>query len=124
MAPDRQALSAALAATLAPGHADIDMTAHAGLVTHRGGNRLLARTIRYIEERRAHERRFTGAIETHPAPLTIIWGPEDPIAVAGMAERLHEGRPDAALRWIAGAGHYPQIENPDTYLIEVESALG
>jgi len=35
---------------------------HADLIVHGGGNRMLARTIRYIEERRANERRFTGAI--------------------------------------------------------------
>ncbi len=122
-APPADALSASLVATLAPGHGDVDMTPHAALVVRGGGNRLLARTIRYVEERRANERRFTGAIERHPSPLSIVWGPEDPIAVAPMVEELQKARPDAAVSWIEGAGHYPQLEEPTAYLEALERAL-
>ena len=38
----------------------------ADLVIRDGGGRILPRMIRYIEERRVHERRWTGAIEAHP----------------------------------------------------------
>lgn len=124
MAPPLDAIAASLAATLAPAHASIDMAAHAELVVHGGGNRALARTIRYIEERRADERRFTGAIEAHPSPLAVVWGPEDPIAVAAMAERLVAVRPDAELVWIEGAGHYPQIEAPEVFLAAIRATLG
>lgn len=124
MAPPAATIAAGLRATLAPAHGDTDMGAHAELVAHNGGNRMLARTIRYIEERRANERRFTGAIETHPSPLSVLWGPEDPIAVADMARRLSDVRPDASLRWIDGAGHYPQLEDPEAFLAGVEGALG
>ena len=123
LAPPADAIAASLVGTLSPNHAAVDMGPHAELVVHNGGNRMLARTIRYIEERRANERRFTGAIERHPSPLTIGWGPEDPIAVAPMATRLQEARPDATLRWIDGAGHYPQLEEPRSYLEAVQSAL-
>lgn len=112
-------MAASLVATLAPGHGDVDMAGHAELVCHRGGDRLLPRTIRYIEERRANERRFTGAIEAHPSPLHVAWGPEDPIAVAAMAERLVAARPDATLAWLDGAGHYPMVEDPERYLAAV-----
>jgi pimeloyl-ACP methyl ester carboxylesterase len=112
-------MAASLVATLAPGHADVDMAGHAELVCHRDGDRLLPRTIRYIEERRANERRFTGAIEAHPSPLHVAWGPEDPIAVAAMAERLVAARPDATLAWVDGAGHYPMVEDPERYLAAV-----
>ncbi len=121
--PGPELMAASLAATLAPAHRHIDMTDHAELVCHNGGDALLPRTIRYIEERRANERRFTGAIETHPSPLHIVWGPEDPIAVAAMAERLASTRPDATIAWIEGAGHYPQIEDPAAWLTAVEAAL-
>ena len=123
VAPDRRAIARSLVETLAPGHADVDMSSHAELVAHRGGNRVLARTIRYIEERRSNERRFTGAIESHPSPLTVVWGPEDPIAVAPMADRLNEVRADARVIWIRGAGHYPQLEEPAAYLEAVREAL-
>lgn len=121
--PGRDVLAASLAATLAPASAGVDMGAHAELVCHRAGDTLLARTIRYIEERRANERRFTGAIETHPSPLCVVWGPEDPIAGAAMADRLVHARPDAGLTWIDGAGHYPQIEAPEAFLAAVEGGL-
>ena len=124
LAPSAETLAVSLAATLAPDHAELDMGAHAELVVHGGGNRMLARTIRYVEERRANERRFTGAIERHPSPLTVVWGPEDPIAVAPMAERLCQARPDAELCWIEGAGHYPQIEAPRPFLEALDRALG
>jgi pimeloyl-ACP methyl ester carboxylesterase len=123
-APGPEALAASLVATLSPGHADVDMADHAALVVHAGGHRMLARTIRYIEERRANERRFTGAIESHPSPLGIVWGPEDPIAVAAMAERLKGVRGDAALTWIDGAGHYPQLEDPERYVAALEPLVG
>lgn len=122
--PDRAGLAASLVATLAPAAGDADLGAHAELITHLDGATMLSRTIRYIEERRANERRFTGAIETHPSPLHIVWGPLDPIAVAPMAERLLVARPDATLQWIDGAGHYPQLEAPDAFLAAVRHALG
>ncbi len=124
LGPDRDGLAASLVATLSPDHAHLDLCAHAELVRHAGGAQLLPRTIRYIEERRADERRYTGAIETHPSPLTIVWGPEDPIAVSAMADRLAETRPDATLRWMDGAGHYPQLETPDAFVEAVLSADG
>jgi pimeloyl-ACP methyl ester carboxylesterase len=121
--PGPELLAASLVATLAPAYAHLDLAAHAELVCRLGGDALLPRTIRYIEERRANETRFTGAIEEHPSPLHVVWGPEDPIAVAAMAERLVEARPDATLTWIDGAGHYPQIEDPAAFLAALDAAL-
>lgn len=121
--PGMDLLAASLSATLAPANAHLNMRPHAELICHRGGDAVLPRTIRYIEERRANERRFTGAIEEHPSPLHVIWGPEDPIAVAAMADRLVAARPDANLTWIDGAGHYPQIEAPAAWLAAVDAAL-
>src|SRR5581483_1394294 len=68
-------LEAALRATFAPASAvaDDEVAAMAELIVRDGGHRLLPRIIRYIEERRVHETRWTGAIESHPAPLTIVW---------------------------------------------------
>lgn len=135
--PGPELMDASLRATLAPANqrpspdtptgTPIGMRAHAELVCHLGGDALLPRTIRYIEERRENERRFTGAIEAHPSPLHVIWGPEDPIAVAAMADRLVAARADSGaattLTWVVGAGHYPQIEDPDAFTAAVRSAL-
>jgi pimeloyl-ACP methyl ester carboxylesterase len=124
-APDAGAVAFALRNTLAP-DADVDqaaLDALGELVVHGGGNRLLARTIRYIEERRVHEGRWTGAIERHESPLTIVWGDVDPIAVWPMAERLHERRPDATLVRLEGIGHYPMLEAPDAVSAALDHAL-
>jgi pimeloyl-ACP methyl ester carboxylesterase len=61
---DEERYTESLAATCAPEHrpSDADLRAQWQLLTHHGGDRLLARTIRYIEDRRAEERRYTGAI--------------------------------------------------------------
>lgn len=118
LAPDEASLALALAATFSPhtGVDDAELRAHAALVCHDGGNRVLARLIRYIEERRRAQDRFTGAIEAHPSPLGVVWGLDDPIAVAAMADRLHAARPDASVVHLDRVGHYPVLEDPGRFL--------
>lgn len=94
------------------------------LFRHDGGNRRVPRLIRYIEERRAHEQLWTGAIESHPSPLTVVWGDRDPVAISGMAERLLGARPDADLHWLEGVGHFPMTEAPDAFAGAMAAALG
>jgi pimeloyl-ACP methyl ester carboxylesterase len=103
--------------------ADDELQAMAELVVRDGGDRILPRIIRYIEERRVHERRWTGAIETHPAPLHVIWGDLDPVAVWPMAERVASVRTDAVLTRLDGVGHYPMVESPARFNAALEQAL-
>lgn len=93
------------------------------LAERNGGNRMMPRTIRYIEDRRAEERRFTGAIETHPSPLSVIWGAQDPIAVVAMTDVLQKARPDASVLVLPEAAHYPMIESPRNFGAAVVAAL-
>jgi pimeloyl-ACP methyl ester carboxylesterase len=88
-----------------------------------GGNRMLPRTIRYIEDRRAEERRFTGAIEIHPSPVSVVWGADDPIAILAMTDTLKQARPDASITVLDGVGHYPMIESPARFAAAVTAAL-
>jgi len=122
---DGAAMASSLAATFAPGSpVDPDeLAASWEMISHDGGHRLLPRTIRYIEERRRNQDRFTGAIERHPSPLAVVWGTEDPVAVAPMATRLCERRPGTVLTWLEGVGHYPMLEAPDAFRAAVESPL-
>ncbi len=90
--------------------------AAAAQVVHGDGHRVLPRLIRYIEERRANERRFTGAIETDPSPLHIVWGLDDPVAVPSMVDTLLAARPDATASRLEGVGHYPMVEAPQRFL--------
>jgi len=119
------AMRASLAATFSP-RSRVDEDDLAGeweLISHDDGHLLLPRTIRYIEERRQNQARYTGAIEEHVSPLAIVWGTDDPIAGPEMATRLHRIRPDASLRWLDGVGHYPMLESPSQYLSAVSAAL-
>jgi pimeloyl-ACP methyl ester carboxylesterase len=95
----------------------------AAQVVHGDGQLLLPRLIRYIEERRANERRFTGAIENDPAPLHVVWGMDDPIAVPSMVDTLLAARPDATATRLEGVGHYPMMESPQRFLDAVLPGL-
>ena len=92
-------------------------------ILHNDGHLVLTRLIRYIEERRQHERRFTGAIEADPSPLHIVWGLDDPIAVPSMVDTLCEARPDATVARLDRVGHYPMVEDPGRFLEAVLPAL-
>jgi pimeloyl-ACP methyl ester carboxylesterase len=100
-----------------------ELASMAELVIRDGGGRLLPRIIRYIEERRVHEGRWTGAIESHPARLNVIWGDVDPVAVWPMAERIGERRPDAIVDRLEGVGHYPMVEAPRQFNAALANAL-
>jgi pimeloyl-ACP methyl ester carboxylesterase len=100
-----------------------ELHAMAELVLRDGGGRILPRMIRYIEERRVHERRWTGAIESHPAPLNIVWDDVDPVAVWPMAEKLVQARPDAIVDRLTGVGHYPMVEAPARFNAAMAAAL-
>ena len=61
---DGAPMRAALAATCSPSHqpSDEELAAQWALITRNDGHTLLPRTIRYIEDRRAEESRYTSAI--------------------------------------------------------------
>jgi pimeloyl-ACP methyl ester carboxylesterase len=115
---DQAAVMAGVTATFSPA-TTIDpeeMAAQGEMIAHLDGPLLLPRLIRYIDERRATEARFTGAIERHPSPLSVVWGVDDPIAVPAMTDRLLQARGDARVRLLDGVGHYPMLEAPDRFL--------
>jgi pimeloyl-ACP methyl ester carboxylesterase len=95
----------------------------AAQIVHDDGQRVLPRLIRYIEERRANERRFTGAIESDPSPLHVVWGLDDPIAVPSMVDTLLAARPDATAIRLENVGHYPMVEAPARFLEAVLPGL-
>ncbi len=102
---------------------DEELANMADLVIRDGGGRMLPRMIRYIEERRIHERRWTGAIEAHRSPLQVIWGDVDPVAVWPMAERIGTVRPDSVVHRLDGVGHYPMVEAPARFNAALQAAL-
>jgi pimeloyl-ACP methyl ester carboxylesterase len=113
----KPAFSSGLASTFSPGYppSDDELDAQWELAATGDGYRLLPRLIRYVEDRRANERRYTGAIERHPSPLGVVWGRLDPVAVVAMTATLAEARPDAAVVTLDDVGHYPMIEAPNRF---------
>ena len=98
------------------GWSEDPVPAAAAQIVRADGHRVLPRLIRYIEERRVNERRFTGAIESDPSPLHVVWGLDDPIAVPSMVDTLLANRPDATAVRLDNVGHYPMVESPTRFL--------
>jgi pimeloyl-ACP methyl ester carboxylesterase len=103
---------------------DEETAAQQEMIAHLDGHLLLPRLIRYVEERKRSEERFTGAIEAHPSPLVVVWGTDDPIAVPAMAERLCRHRGMGAPHLLEGVGHYPMIEAPGRFLAALAGTAG
>ena len=91
---------------------DEEIAAQREMIAHLDGHLLLPRLIRYVEERRRSEERFTGAIERHPSPLVVVWGTEDPIAVPAMAERLCRIRGTGGPHLLGRGGALPDDRGP------------
>lgn len=112
-------------ATFAPGTPDDDETLDVVtvLAARDDGLSLLPRTIRYLEDRRVAEARYTGAIEAHPSPVALVWGDRDPVAVHAMADQFVARVPAAPLTTLAGIGHYPMVEAPAAFATAVRTHL-
>lgn len=102
-----------------PPEAEID--AMVQLIRHNGGDQLLPRLIRYIEERRENQPRFTSGLVDFPGPMTALWGEKDPIALVQMTERLKELRPATEIVTWSDVGHWPSLEAPDRVIAEIAS---
>ena len=120
------AFRAGVSATFAPTSAvdPTELEVLGELALRNGGLELLPRTLRYIADRRLEESRYTGAIEAHPSPLSVIWGDQDPVAVVAMAHQLVARRPHTPLTVLEGVGHYPMVEAPEAFAGAVVDALG
>jgi pimeloyl-ACP methyl ester carboxylesterase len=127
LGPDHDALVATLTVLMGTDHRDRARPHLDGLVDlilRDGGNRLLVRINRYLNERKEFESRWTGAIERHPAPLGIVWGEDDPIAVVAMARQLAERNGTSNVRILEGVGHFPMVEVPERFSLALREALG
>lgn len=91
---------------------DEELDAMWALLAHKEGKGRLAKIISYLRERARFRDRWIGPLTRLDIPCTILWGREDPVAVAAIAEKLASEIPAAELIWLEGIDHYPQLEAP------------
>lgn len=78
------------------------------------GARVMSNIVRYLLERKEFYDRWVGTFTSfHSAPMTLIWGLDDPVALESMADRVKAWRPETDLYKLAGIGHWPSIEAPE-----------
>lgn len=111
---DPAGLTAALPATFSPAFPPSAETVEAmvALLQREGGDRLLPKLIRYIEQRRANLDRWSSGLMDFTGPMKVIWGELDPIAVVAMADRLRERAHPTMVEVWSDVAHWPSIEVP------------
>ena len=78
------------------------------------GGRVMSNIVRYLLERKEFYDRWVGTFTNfRSAPMTVIWGKDDPVAIEPMADRVKAWRPETDLYKLEGVGHWPSIEAPD-----------
>jgi pimeloyl-ACP methyl ester carboxylesterase len=119
--PPMEMFRPGLAATFGAAHpaSEEDLDGIIEMVRRSEGARLLPRLIRYIEERRSNQERWTAGLVEYPGPMTLLWGEQDPIAVVGMTRRLAELRPATEVLTWPDVGHWPTLEAPERVAREV-----
>lgn len=83
-------------------------------VFHEHGSRVMAQILRYLKERQEDFGRWSRTFFTfQSAPMTLLWGVQDPAAVIAMADRVKRERPYPDLYRYDDVGHWPSVEAPD-----------
>ena len=103
---------------------DRDLADQFALIRHREGHLRLPTIIGYYAERVRFRERWIGALERLDIPSLILWGRLDPVAVPAIAEALAGETPGAELVWMEDLGHYPQLEEPERVVAELERFVG
>ncbi len=100
-----------------PGHplSAEEAAAQWALLSHNDGHRIAHLLISYLDERERYAQRWHGAVRDWPKPLGFLWALQDPVATTNVLDGLRELRPLAPVVELPGLGHYPQLEDPDTF---------
>jgi pimeloyl-ACP methyl ester carboxylesterase len=114
-----------LAAVFAPAHPLSPAHAHDYWVgfQRRGAPGQMHRLLQYIPERQLHHVRWEAALAQTAVPLHFIWGMQDPVSGAAMADVIRMRVPKHELVALDDAGHYPQLEVPERVGPAVAAAL-
>lgn len=86
------------------------------LISHKNGNAVIHKVIRYMHERKKHAKRWIGALQQTKLPMRLIDGTVDPISGQHLIDYYQEHIPNADTIELDGVGHYPQLEAPEKVL--------
>ncbi|HSV37823.1 MAG TPA: alpha/beta hydrolase [Nocardioidaceae bacterium] len=117
-----EALREALRPTFAPGFDFATAATDIWSATARGGV-ILHQLIAYIPDRKQHESRWVGALESTDVPLSFTWGMLDPVSGAHIGERIRQRLPHAGFTALDDVGHWPPIEAPDRVAASIRRAV-
>ena len=107
-----------------PDYQDI-LTSMSHQVHHDHGSRVIGQIVHYLKERKEGFDRWSRTLFTFEhAPMTLIWGEQDPVAVIAMADRIKKERPVTDLYKYPDCAHWPSIEYPDRLGDAVIARLG
>jgi len=94
-------------------------------IDYNQGSRTIGGIVHYLKERKENFNRWSRTLfEFKRAPMTVIWGEQDPVAVIAMADRIKRERPVTDLYKHADCGHWPSIEFPDRIGDAIIARLG
>jgi pimeloyl-ACP methyl ester carboxylesterase len=106
-------LVAALRGVMTVPPSDAELHDHWRAFSRDHGNRNMHRLLTYMEQRRANEARWVGALVDDDLPKRFIWGPDDPVSGAHVVPEIRSRMPQWPVHVLDGVGHYPQLEAPD-----------
>ncbi len=101
------------------------VTCMAHQIYYNQGSRIVGPIVHYLKERAEDFNRWSRTFfEFKAAPMTVIWGEQDPVAIIAMADRVKKSRPVTDLYKYPDSGHWPSIEFPDRVGDAVIARLG
>ena len=101
------------------------ITCQAHQIYYNHGSRIIGGIVHYLKERKEDFDRWSRTLfGFSKAPLSVIWGEQDPVAVIAMADRIKKERPVTDLYKHPDCGHWPSIEIPDRIGDAIIARLG
>ena len=101
------------------------VTCMAHQVYYNHGSRIVPGIVHYLKERKEDFNRWSRTFfEFKKAPMTVIWGEQDPVAVIAMADRVKKHRPVTDLYKYPDCAHWPSVEYPDRIGDAIIARLG
>lgn len=88
------------------------------LINEHEGKQVMPLLLDYMVQRRTHESRWVGHLQTTEIPLRLINGVEDPVSGGHLADYYEKVIPKPDVVRLDGIGHYPQVESPESVLSE------